>query len=71
MRALSDSPRKEKKLKMLRRVEKEFQSRIERTAARKTKVEKAKKRDEEKKTQQKDLKAVPGAKPGAKKVVLD
>jgi hypothetical protein len=68
---LPDSPRKEKKLKMLRRVEKEFQSRIERTEARKIKVEKAKKRDEETKTQQKDLKAVPGAKPGAKKVVLD
>jgi hypothetical protein len=68
---LPDSPRKEKKLKMLRRVEKEFQSRIERTEARKTKVEEAIKRDEESKTKQKDLKVVPGAKPGAKKVVLD
>ena len=67
---LPDSPRKEKKLKMLRRVEKEFQSRIERTEARKTKAEKAIQRDEQNKTQ-KDLKAVPGAKPGAKKVALD
>jgi len=51
-------------------VEKEFQSRIERTEARKTKAEKAIQRDEQNKTQ-KDLKAVPGAKPGAKKVALD